>query len=93
MPTDHQLYIANLISIPNIVFFWVTIYCVKASFLSLYFVIFGVSKKFRMAWWAVAAYTFAAFLATFFAIFWSCGPPTKLTSVGMDNKLYDFPGH
>jgi len=54
---------------------------VKASFLALYWAIFEVSKKFRMAWWAVTAYTSVAFLATLLASFWNCTKPTHLTNL------------
>lgn len=78
---DQLLYIQNL-NTANIVFFWITLYLVKGTFLALYWTLFNVSKTFRVAWNCVTAYTFISFLATFFAIFWSCGTPNKIANVG-----------
>ncbi|KAH7118970.1 hypothetical protein B0J11DRAFT_617257 [Dendryphion nanum] len=47
-----------------IVGFWCVIYFVKASFLALYWTLFALSQKFRIAWWIVTAYTFFTFAAT-----------------------------
>jgi hypothetical protein len=40
----------------NLVVFWCTIYCVKASFLALYWHIFQTSKRFRVAWRVLVVY-------------------------------------
>lgn len=78
---DQLLYIQKL-NIANVVFFWMTIYLVKATFLALYWALFSVSKTFRVAWICVAMYTLISFLVTFFAIFWSCGTPSQIANVG-----------
>jgi hypothetical protein len=67
----------------NMVVFWCTIYSVKASFLALYWQIFGVSRRFRIAWGALATYILLSFLMTVLSIFWHCGSPATLTDVGM----------
>ncbi|MCJ1383475.1 hypothetical protein MMC17_006589 [Xylographa soralifera] len=58
--------------------FWVIIYLVKFSFLLFYRSIFGVSRMFTKAWWAVTIFTFLTFWACFFAMFWSCNTPSLL---------------
>ncbi|KAF5875879.1 uncharacterized protein Bfra_002275 [Botrytis fragariae] len=83
IPSDDQLMYAQNVGIVNIVFFWVTIYLVKASFLALYWALSSVSNAFRKWWLAVAIYTGISFLATFFAIFWSCKTPSHLEDVGI----------
>ena len=62
--------------------FWVIIYLVKFSFLLFYRSIFGVSRTFKKAWWAVTVFTFLTFWACFFAMFWSCNTPSLLFVVG-----------
>jgi hypothetical protein len=83
LPTDEKLSYINAVNEVNVVFFWVTIFFVKASFLSLYWVIFGVSKRFRLAWMLVVGYTVVSFLAIFLAFFWSCGTPSQISNLGM----------
>jgi hypothetical protein len=61
------------VGIANSLLFWCTIYCVKASFLALYWILFNVSDQFRIAWWLVTAYTVVAFLTTFVITFLKCG--------------------
>ena len=62
--------------------FWVIIYLVKFSFLLFYRSIFGVSRIFKKAWWAVTVFTFLTFWACFFAMLWSCNTPSQLFIVG-----------
>ncbi|KAF7933280.1 hypothetical protein BELL_0342g00090 [Botrytis elliptica] len=87
LPSDDQLMYAQNVGIVNIVFFWVTIYLVKASFLALYWALFSVSSAFRKWWLAVAIYTGISFLATFFAIFWSCKTPSQLEDLEACNTI------
>ncbi|APA13286.1 hypothetical protein sscle_10g080560 [Sclerotinia sclerotiorum 1980 UF-70] len=87
LPSDGQLLYVQNVSIVNVAFFWVTIYLVKASFLSLYWALFSVSNSFRKWWFVVAAYTLISFLATFLAIFWSCKTPTQLENLDACNSI------
>ena len=57
----------------NMALFWCSKYSVKASFLALYWHIFKISKQFRIAWAALAAYIGVCFLITFFSILSRCG--------------------
>lgn len=51
-----------------IILFWCVIYSTKASFLALYWMLFEVSRRFRIAWWVIAVYTALSFVAT---VLWS----------------------
>ena len=59
----------------NSLIFWCVIYTVKASFLALYWHIFEVSWKFRIAWAFAAVFTFISFTVTLMWGFWLCGIP------------------
>lgn len=48
----------------TIMIFWCVIHFVKASFLALYWMLFELSRKFRIAWWILAVYTTMSFLIT-----------------------------
>lgn len=66
----------------NLVVFWCTIYSVKASFLALYWQIFEVSNRFRVAWVALTTYVVLSFFVTTLSVFWHCGSPTTLINPG-----------
>ena len=55
--------------------FWVCLYLVKATFLSLYWSIFNVSPTFRKVWWPVLVYNVVAFSTMFLGQLWQCGNP------------------
>lgn len=59
----------------NSLIFWCVIYSVKASFLALYWHIFEISLKFRIAWAFAAVFTFISFGMTLMWGFWLCGSP------------------
>lgn len=62
----------------NLVVFWCTIYSVKASFLALYWQIFEISRRFRIAWTALTVYVVLSCLITILSVFWHCGNPSTL---------------
>lgn len=62
----------------NLLMYWCTIYAVKASFLGLYWQIFEVSRRFRIAWYAIATYVGLSFAISFLSFFWHCGTPATL---------------
>ena len=66
----------------NLVLFWCLKYAVKASFLALYWHIFELSRRFRIAWVLLTLYTTLSFLVTLMAIFWHCGTPDTFMSQG-----------
>ncbi|KAF2730197.1 hypothetical protein EJ04DRAFT_527150 [Polyplosphaeria fusca] len=57
------------------IFMFGSIYAVKASFLALYFQIFRISRRFRIAWSFATTFIVAAFLATVLSYLWTCGGP------------------
>ena len=57
------LYIRSIVAVT--LQFWVCIYFIKLSFLLFYRRLFGVSRNFMKAWWAVAT-------------LWSCDTPGQL---------------
>ena len=65
----------------NVLLFWLVIYAVKASFLALYWEIFHVSRRFRIAWMVLAVYTALSFFATWFSYLWRCGSPKDLVNL------------
>ncbi len=66
----------------NVLLFWLVIYTVKASFLALYWELFQVSRRFRIAWSVIAVYTALSFLVTWLWFFWRCGSPKNLVNLG-----------
>ncbi|KAF2732953.1 hypothetical protein EJ04DRAFT_440109 [Polyplosphaeria fusca] len=62
-------------NVANTLIFWCVIYSVKASFLALYWPIFEVSGRFRVAWRITASYTAISFVITLLWSFWLCGSP------------------
>ncbi|KAF2116897.1 glycoside hydrolase superfamily [Lophiotrema nucula] len=58
--------------------FWTIIYVVKASFLALYWYLFEVSTRFRIAWAVAAALTTVSYGITCLSSLWECGSPSKL---------------
>ena len=75
-----DLYVRSIIAVT--LQFWVCIYLIKLSFLLFYRRLFGVSRDFMKAWWAVLAFTAVTFLACFLATLWSCSTPSQLFIVG-----------
>lgn len=47
-----------------IMMFWCAIYFVKMSFLALYWTLFGLSKRFRVAWGVLTAFVVLSFLTS-----------------------------
>ena len=56
---------------------WATLYLVKASFLALYWTLFKISQRFRIAWWTTTIYTFVTFSAILVFQLWQCGSPSN----------------
>ena len=72
-PTDLGIIFNRQMTYAADVLFWVVIFLVKASFLALYWKVFRISRRFRIAWWATSVYTFASFAAIFLSIILHCG--------------------
>ena len=57
---------------------WTPLWLVKASFLSLCWIIFHVSPGFRKAWWVVAIYTAFSYWPVLLVHLWNCGNPSNV---------------
>ncbi|PQE21304.1 Pth11-like integral membrane protein [Rutstroemia sp. NJR-2017a WRK4] len=77
---------ASDVNFANASFFWITLYCVKGSFLALYWELFSVSSGFKKAWYIVATFTGLTFLMTFASIFWICGSPKDIHNLDACNS-------
>jgi hypothetical protein len=58
----------------NIVLFWTVLWCVKASFLALYFKLFRDLPMYCRAWYILAAFTFCAYVGCWITALMSCHP-------------------
>lgn len=54
--------------------FWTVLWCVKASFLALYFKLFRELRVYRRAWYILAAFTFCAYVGCWVTLLTSCHP-------------------
>lgn len=63
------------VSLTSKTLFWMTLWLVKAAFITLYWSIFRVSPSFRKAWMAITSYTCLSFFPVLLAPFWECGSP------------------
>ena len=63
--------------------FWIVITLVKFAFLLFYRLIFGVSRPFMRAWWAVTVFTMITFLICFLSVLWACESPQHLLVTGI----------
>ena len=70
-------------AIANAMLFWAVIFLVKASFLALYWSVFNVSKRFRIAWWAVSVYILLSFCMILMSVLFHCGSPSDMTNPGI----------
>jgi hypothetical protein len=59
---------------PIIVLFWTVLWCVKASFLALYFKLFRDLPLYCRAWYILAAFTFCAYVGCWITVLMSCHP-------------------
>ena len=57
-------------------FFWTTLYLVKASFLALIWSVFNASAWFRRFWWFTTIYTFLTYWPIVLSELWQCGTPS-----------------
>ena len=81
-PSDPDLKRYFHLEIAVSLLFWIVIYLVKCAFLLFYRFLFGVSKTFMRAWWAVCVFTVVTFLINFTSVFWACEAPRHLFVLG-----------
>ncbi|CAI6228983.1 unnamed protein product [Periconia digitata] len=71
----HDSLATRQVDLTNALFFWLCIYLVKASFLILYWNLFHVSTRFRIAWVAVVIYASLGLIVTIAFRLTACGSP------------------
>ena len=81
-PTQVEAVRDMKLNIADILLFFCTIYSVKASFLALYWQIFQVSRRFRIAWFSLTAYMVLSFIVSVITVFTRCGPAEYFANMG-----------
>lgn len=72
--------------------FWTTLWCVKASFLALYFKLFRELPMYRRAWYILAAFTFGAYVGCWVTLCTSCHPVSNFFKFEQCNAKRDIWG-
>lgn len=70
-----------------IALFWTVLWCVKASFLSLFYRLFDGLPKYRRWWWAVVVFTALAYVGDWIASAYTCHPPSTYFQFGKHFSL------
>ena len=81
-PTQVEAVHDMKLNIADILLFFCTIYSVKASFLALYWQIFQLSRRFRIAWFSLTAYMIMSFIVSVVTVFTRCGPAHYFAKIG-----------
>jgi hypothetical protein len=81
-PTQVEAVRDMKLNVADILLFFCTIYSVKASFLALYWQIFQLSRRFRIAWFSLTAYMIMSFIVSIITVFTRCGPPQYFAKTG-----------
>jgi hypothetical protein len=69
-------------------FFWTVTWCVKGSFLALYYRLLEGLPHYRKMWYVCVAFTICAYIGNWFASAWTCHPPSAYFKFG---KYGDHP--
>jgi hypothetical protein len=70
--------------------FWTVLWCVKASFLAVYFKLFQDVPKYRFAWYILVVFTFCAYVGCWVSSFMTCHPISDYFNFGHCNKAEDI---
>ena len=75
-----------------IAFFWTITWCVKGSFLALYYRLFDGLPHYRKLWYACVVFTIGAYIGCWMASVWTCHPPSTYFQFGMGDEIsaHDF---
>lgn len=73
-----------------IILFWTVLWCVKASFLALYFKLFRELPMYRRAWYILAAFTLCAYVGCWITLATSCHPITNFFKFEQCNSAKDI---
>lgn len=67
---------------PIIGLMWTVLWCVKASFLALFWRLFDGLPRYRRVWWGVSIFAFFAFVGCWIGSAWTCHPPSVYFAFG-----------
>jgi len=81
-PTDVEVLRDMKLNIATLILFFLVLYSVKASFLALYWEIFQISRRFRVAWFVLTGYMGVSFIVTLITIFTRCGAAKDFANLG-----------
>jgi hypothetical protein len=70
--------------------FWTVLWCVKASFLAVYFKIFQDVPGYRLAWYILVTFTFFAYVGCWISSFLTCHPISDYFNFGHCTKPEDI---
>ena len=70
--------------------FWTVLWCVKASFLALYFKLFRELPIYRRVWYCLAVFTFCAYVGCWITLATSCHPITNFFKFEQCNTSQDI---
>ena len=65
-----------------IAFFWTVLWCVKGSFLALYYRLLDGLPGMRKLWWFAVVFSFFAYVGCWLASVWTCHPPSTYFQFG-----------
>lgn len=74
----------------TILLFWTVLWCVKASFLALYYKLFRELKFYRRAWYILATFTFLAYVGCWITLMTSCHPVSNFFKFNQCNTKKDI---
>jgi hypothetical protein len=70
--------------------FWTVLWCVKASFLALYYKLFRELQIYRRLWYILAAFTLLAYVGCWITLATSCHPITNFFKFNQCNTARDI---
>ena len=68
--------------------FWTVLWCVKASFLALFYRLFDGLPGYRRWWWAVVVFASLAYVGCWIASVYTCHPPSTYFHFGTSRLLF-----
>lgn len=77
---------------PIIVLFWTVLWCVKASFLALYYKLFRELPVYRYIWYSLAVFTLLAYIGCILTLTFSCHPSQNFFEFAQCGKPEDIWG-
>ena len=75
---------------PIIILFWTVLWCVKGSFLALYYKLFRELRLYRRVWYVLSAFTFIAYVGCVTTLSLSCRPTSNFFKFAQCGKSSDI---